>query len=247
VHIDPARLRGRYCWFVHLVLGFPSAGAAKVGDFFGGASLPMGMVFFGLMVFGVIRRQAGNIVARAQYPESAKRLGLAYEPSPYKKGVGRMEGMYQGFRVTVDPDDQRRIFLRFASAPAVELHSYVHNKRSSSGQRPFRPTSRVLSQQFKTAHGSQSVIDAVNAHPDLPGELRPFKFLKQLKTLSVTSAGVTAVFDFGNPPYIPVSIVEDVLPRLALLARVLEAPLASGAGALVSAAEAADEAQNSGK
>ncbi len=182
----------------------------------------MGFLFFGIMVFGVMRRKAGNVVARGLYPKLAEKLGLSYEPSTYKAGVGRLVGEYEGYRVTVDPDDQRRIYLRFAGRPSVSLHSYAHNKRPAQGQRNFRPTSKVLSTQFKTAQASDEIMERLNADEALPSVVKPLKFLRELKTLSVTENGVTAVFDYGSPPYIPASIVEDVLPRLVSLAQVVE-------------------------
>lgn len=193
-----------------------------MGEFLSDSALPMGMLFFAVTVLGFLRRKAGNVVARSQYPHLASRLGLKYVPSSYKNGVGRLDGDFRGFRVTVDPDDQRRIYLRFQGRPKIELHSYVHNKRSGQGQKPFRPASRVLSQLFKTAHGSPEMIEAVNSDPDLPQVLKPLKFLRELKTLTVSEGGVTAVFDYGNPPYIPADVVQDVLPRLATLAEVVE-------------------------
>ena len=71
----------------------------------------------------------------------------------------------------------------------------MHNKRSRSGQRSFRPLSRVLAAQFKTAHASPPLVQALNDADELPDILRPLKFNRQLKTLSVTESGVTAVFD----------------------------------------------------
>lgn len=193
-------------------------------DLFSGGALPMGMLFFGIMVYRVLRRKAGNVVARAQYPDLAKKLGLQYQPASFKNGVGRLEGTFEGYRVVVDPDDQRRIYLAFTTRPPVALHSYVHNRRSNAGQRSFRPASRVLSAQFKTAHASPELILALSQADDLSETLRPLKFLRELKTLSVTESGVTAIFDYGNPPFIPAATVEDVLPRLVALARVFEAP-----------------------
>jgi len=169
-----------------------------------------------------MRRKAGNVVARGLYPKLAEKLGLKYEASTYKAGVGRLVGEYEGYRVAIDPDDQRRIYLRFAAHPAVSLHSYAHNKRPTQGQRDFRPTSKILSAQFKTAQASDEIMERINSDADLPGVIKPLKFLRELKTLSVTENGVTAVFDFGSPPYIPASVVEDVLPRMVALARVVE-------------------------
>lgn len=182
----------------------------------------MGMLFFGVMVFGALRRKAGNVVARAQYPKLANKLGLNYSPSPFRKGVGKLEGKLDGFSVVVDPDDQRRIYVRLVSNPAVELHSFVHNKRALSGMRSFRPTSPVLAGLFKTSHASSEIIERLNRSEELTESLRPLKFLRPLKTLSVTSSGIAAVFDFGNPPYIPAEVVDDLLPRLVYLARTIE-------------------------
>jgi hypothetical protein len=194
-----------------------------------GGGIGIGFLFFGIMVFGVVRRKAGNVVARGLYPKLAEKLGLTYEPSSYKGGVGRLIGAYEGFRVTVDPDDQRRIYLRFESRPAVALHSYAHNKRAASGQRTFRPVSKILSAQFQTAQASDALMERFNSDEELPTVIKPLKFLRELKTLSVTENGVTAVFDYGSPPYIPASIVEDVLPRMVALARVVDVPAETGA------------------
>jgi hypothetical protein len=182
----------------------------------------MGFLFFGITVFSVLRRKTGNLVARGQYPALAARLGLKFEPSSYKAGVGRLVGTYQGFQTTVDPDDQRRIYLKFKSSPEVSLHSYGHNKRPMGERRSFRPESRVLSGLFKTAHASDELIGRINQSEELSRQLKPLKFLRELKTLSVTESGIVAVFDYGNPPFIPASVVEDVLPRLASLGRVVE-------------------------
>lgn len=182
----------------------------------------MGFLFFGITVFSVVRRKAGNVVARSQYPALAKRLGLKFEPSSYKAGVGRLVGNYKGFHTTVDPDDQRRIYLKFKSRPEVSLHNYAHNKRPMGLQRSFRPESRVLSSLFKTAHASDQLIERINQDEQLSALLKPLKFQRELKTLSVTESGIVAIFDYGNPPYIPASVVEDVLPRLASLGRVFE-------------------------
>jgi hypothetical protein len=213
-------------------------------DLLSGGGIGMGILFFGITVLGAVRRKAGNVVARGLYPKLAQKLGLTYEPSSYKGGVGRLVGEYQGYRVTVDPDDQRRIYLRFESRPAVSLHSYAHNKRPASGQRTFRPTSKVLSSQFQTAQASDVIMARLNGDEALPALIKPLKFLRELKTLSVTENGVTAVFDYGSPPYIPASIVEDVLPRMAALARVVEVP--EGAE-VVQRAQPSNGAQDAGK
>ncbi len=199
-----------------------------MADWLSGGAIPMGMLFMGITVFRVLRRKTGNVVARALYPGLAKKLGLLYTESSYKNGVGRLSGTYRGFAVTIDPDDQRRIFLRFSSAPEVEMHSFVHNKLSAQGQISFRPQSSVLARQFKTSHASPALVDALNEAPEVAQQLRPLKFVRELQTLSVTESGVTAIFDYGSPAYIPSEIVDDLLPRLAALAAIFEPPGAQG-------------------
>lgn len=185
----------------------------------------MGMLFFGITVLGFLRRKAGNVVARSQYPQLAQKLGLTHRPSPYKQGVGKLEGRISGFSVVVDPDDQRRIFVRFSSTPDVRMYSYAHNKRAVGNMVSFRPVTSVLAAQFKTAQASRTLIDRFTlAEQELSRTLRPLSFVRQLKSLSVTDSGVTAKFDYGNPPFIPADVVLDVLPRMVALARVFESP-----------------------
>jgi hypothetical protein len=193
-------------------------------DWLSNGALPVGMLFMLVTVLKVVRRKAGNVVARAQYPGLASKLGLSFTPAPYKNGVGRLSGQYKGFRVIVDPDDQRRIFIAFLSSPAVELHNFVHNKRSRAQQSSFRPIDKVLSKLFKTCHASGPLVRALNEAEGLGEALKPLFFVRELKTLSVTAGGVNAVFDFGSPPYIPAELVDDVLPRLLKLASVFESP-----------------------
>lgn len=190
-------------------------------DFSDGA-LPMGMVFFGLMVGGALRRKAGHVAARAQYPRLAQQLGLTYIPSSYKSGVGKLEGVVDGYRVSVDPDDQRRIYVRMNHQPLVALHSYEHNRRPPQGAEHFRPASSVLAARFKTSHASAEVARRLNAAEGLGEMLKPLQFLRALKSLSVTESGVTAIFDYGNPPFIPADVVATWVPRLVFLARVAD-------------------------
>lgn len=185
-------------------------------------ALPFGMVFFGIMVLGFLRRKAGHIVARKEYPALAERLGLTYKPSRYRSGVGSLVGHYRGFSVHVDPDDQRRIFLRFRDKPPIELYSYAHNKRPPPGLSSFRPANKKLASVFKTAHGNEHTVRALDEASALEPELSALRRSRELKTLSVTPSGIAAVFDYGNPPFIPAATVEHVLPTLVSLARQFE-------------------------
>jgi hypothetical protein len=104
----------------------------------------------------------------------------------------------------------------------VSLHSYEHNKRPPQGAEYVRLTSPLLSARFKTTHASGPVAARLNQADELGALLKPLQFLRALKSLSVTSSGVTAVFDYGNPPFIPADVVADVVPRLVHLAGVVD-------------------------
>jgi hypothetical protein len=80
-------------------------------------ALPIGLVFFAGTALGVARRRAGHVRARADYPALAQELGLEYRPSRYATGVGSLVGSIDGYRLLIDPDDQRRILLTWVTPP----------------------------------------------------------------------------------------------------------------------------------
>ena len=185
-------------------------------------ALPMGMVFFAMTVLGFFRKRAGHVVARAQYPKLAQKLGLEYRPSGYKTGVGQISGQYRGHQVTVDPDDQRRIYVRFRQSQGVDIWRHEHNKRPRPGLRSYRPSDRRVVGFFKTIHADAQTMERLEASRALGDLVDQLKNLKEIKSLSLTDTGVTAIFDFGAPPYIPADVVEIVLPALSGMAQLIE-------------------------
>ncbi len=183
-------------------------------------ALPMGFVFMSFTIFSVLRRKAGHVLAARDYPALAARLGLTHRASPYKTGVGSLAGELGGLRVIVDPDDQRWIAVRYGDAhrPRIEVHTYEHNKRVPSGLRSFRVTDKKLMGWFKTSYGAAEEIQVLEA---LGPVLGPLRSIRQLKSFSITSSGCTVVFDYGSPPFIPVAIVQEVVPALVQAARAL--------------------------
>jgi hypothetical protein len=190
----------------------------------GEGALPLGMIFFASLVWGVLRRKSGNRRAAKLYPELGRRLGLRYRPSPYRNGVGSLVGHYQGFAVVIDPDDQRRIRLRFETGPAVDLRSYLRDSGPAHGMRTVFTRDKKFDGFFKTrwaADAERKMLESLEA----PGHyIQPFHMIRELKELNVTNVGISCVFDYGSPPYIPVEVVEHILPAMAALARLFEAP-----------------------
>jgi hypothetical protein len=191
---------------------------------FSSQAIPVGLVFFGSMVLGFLRRRAGNKHATKQYPALAARLGLTHRPSRYQKGVGTLSGDYQGFTVVVDPDEQRRIRVKFQGHPRIDLRSYDIPTPPPQGMGTLFSRDKNFDAFFKTRYvGSEERerLEDLERPSDL---LTPLRQLRELKQLSVTDSGVSAVFDFGNPPHIPADVVEAILPALVKLARLVEDP-----------------------
>jgi hypothetical protein len=211
-------------------------------------AVPVGLVFFGGMVLAFMRRRVGNQNATKQYPALAARLGLAHRPSRYQTGVGTLSGQYQGFAVVVDPDDQRRIRVKFRGQPRVDLRNYELPTPPPQDMGTLFSRDKHFDAFFKTRYvGSEERARLEDL--ERPSEmLAPFRQLRELKQLAITESGVSAVFDFGNPPHIPASVVEALLPPLVQLARLVEDPEEAAAGAdreeapVEGAAEASEEA-----
>lgn len=169
------------------------------------------MLMFAVTTWGFLRRKTGHVLARSQYPELAKQLGLTYRQSRYASGVGVLSGTYQGHQVTVDPDDQRHIRIALPEPPGVELWMHKHNRRPPPGMQSFRPRSRALAALFQTAHGTPRGIRIVQEAEDLDAIANRLRRMRELKSFSVTENGVTAVLDAGSPPFIPVPVVRRML------------------------------------
>lgn len=187
-------------------------------------ALPLGMLFFASMVFGLVRRKAGHRLAAKHYPALARRLGLSHQPSRYRSGIGSLRGELAGFAVVVDPDDQRCIRLRFAGGPQVDLRSYARDTGPPHGMQTVFTRDKKFDGYFKTRWAGANERKILEGLDDPGALLAPLRATRELKELHVTSAGVTCVFDYGSPPYIPAQVVEDLLPALVRLARVFEPP-----------------------
>lgn len=184
------------------------------------------------MAFGLARRKAGHRRALRSYPELAKRLSLTYRPSRYRSGIGLLSGSYAGFAVVVDPDDQRCIRLRFAKSPRVDLRSYGQDRGPPHDMHTVFTGDKGFDRYFKTRWAGSRERRLLE-ELDRPGDLvEPFRRLREVKELRVTSSGVTCVFDYGNPPYIPAERIEELLPAMVHIARIFE-PADEGARELV--------------
>jgi hypothetical protein len=194
-------------------------------------ALPVGLVMFAVMAARFFRRRAGHQKARTDYPALAVRLGLEHRAPTSPNQIGCLQGQMRGFSVLVDPDEQRKLIVRFHGEPDVDLRTY------DGPQRPSRLVyyvshDRVVDGFLKTRYASPAMAEYLDA-ADLSALVRPFieRYRGAVKQLNITQHGVTCVVDFGTPPHIPARAVEELLPALLDWAEAVEpeAPLDPGA------------------
>lgn len=193
-------------------------------DWLHGGALPIGFLMFAGMVYAFLKRRTAHHLASRAYPELGERLGLAFKPSPYKKTIGTLTGERDGYRVFVDPDEQRKISVHFAGSPSVLLLNYRQNQRPPDDAERLYSGDREFDAFFKTRYASDDVAKRLKAHQRLGALLVDFEgtFRRELKQFNVSSSGISIVLDFGNPPYIPAAAVERLLPPLIELAKIVD-------------------------
>jgi len=187
-------------------------------------ALPLGLIMFGVMAWGVIRRRARQRTAQADYPNLAAKLGLAFRPPAHPKQIGQIYGTLRGFSVLVDPDDQRKLIVRFRAAPKLDLRSY-DGPLCPKGMAYYSSGERAVDNYLKTRYASREMALRLDG-TDMLQLLQPFRerYRHDVKQLNITEHGVTCVLDFGNPPHIPVAAVERLLPALIDWAEAVEPP-----------------------
>lgn len=196
-----------------------------MADLFNSGALPIGFLMFFGMAFAFMKRRATHRLASRAFPELAGRLGLAYKPSPYRRGIGTLSGTLQGYRVFVDPDEQRKVSLHFEGAPGVLLRNYAQNQRPPAELARLYSGDRSFDAFFKTRYADDAVARRIQRHKQqwqsliavLEGEFR-----RELAQFNVSETGITLVVNFGNPPHIPGGAVERLLDVMVRFARVID-------------------------
>jgi hypothetical protein len=194
--------------------------------------LPLGGVLLLSLLYASLRHRTGFKSASKSLPEVGEELGLSYTAPRYARSQGTLAGVYQGRSVRIDPDEQRAILVRFERPPQIDLRTYEQGRVAPRGMVRLDSPDPAFDAFWKTRFASKSIRRRV-ARSEAPSRLlEPFRgeYYRQLRSLSVTDAGVTCVLDFGNPPYIPADAVRALLPALSALADWVEqvsAPRAS--------------------
>lgn len=175
--------------------------------------LSIGFAMAGLTVFVALRSRYGAKSARKGLPVLAEELGLTFKPSPYKTGIGKLTGVYAGFRVVVDPDDTQSIRISLEQPLGLELRSSLERRPLRNEQRRFEPSLREVARALPTCQGTEAAIGRFEAAPSAP-EVARFLKLHTVKSLILTESGLTVHFDFGRPPHLPPKVVKETLTLL---------------------------------
>lgn len=185
-------------------------------------AMPIGLLMFAALAVKFFRRKAGQQRAQADYPALAQRMGLAYKPSALPNQIGQLHGVLRGFRVTVDPDEQRKLIVRFRSEPRIDFRSY-DGPRCPADMFYYSTGNREVDRFFPTRFVNDEIAERLDG-ADWVRLLQPFRtrYRDAVKELNITQHGVTCVLDFGNPPHIPADVVAELLPALIDWAELVE-------------------------
>jgi hypothetical protein len=178
---------------------------------------------------GLLWRKSGHRTAARDFPELAGRLGLTFRASPYKSAIGRIQGELSGQSVLVDPDDLRGIRVNFGAKVGLDLSLGSRRGRPRTGWVPLDVGARRFRRRFEWAYAAPENVELLDEAQHTAQVLELLE-LSELKSFSLSEDGMMLSFDFGNPPYLPVALVERVLPLLAawaaeLVELSLKAPL----------------------
>ena len=197
-----------------------------MSNIFSLGALPVGFLMFFGMAFAFVKRRVTHRAASKEFPELAQRLGLTHKPSPYRGGIGTLSGTFQGYRVFIDPDEQRKVSLYFEGTPGVFLRSYVVNQRPPDELSRLYSGDRRFDAFFKTRYADDGVAQRIQEYT----EWRPLiavledEFRRELTQFNVSETSITLVINFGNPPHIPSGAVERLLEVLVRFATVIDPP-----------------------
>jgi len=185
---------------------------------------PIGLFMLFGSYLAAKRRQSGKARAAKELPELAQRYGLvARAAEPHR--IGALTGNYEGYDVFVDPDERPRIVVYYASAPAVALRTYEHEKRIPFGMVSLVTGNAVVDRFFKDRYAAPGRAAALHeAAATFASLLEPFggRWTRNVAHLSITAERLECALEFGRPSHIPREAVESLLPAAVALARFVE-------------------------
>lgn len=184
------------------------------------------VVLFLGMYAGIRLKRAGYHRARRAYPALAEKTGLIFRAPLDSAGVGQLRGEFRGRKVIVDPDETGRISMEFTRPCPIDCRSYDVDRRPAAGLVRAHTGVEAFDRLFRYRNADPVLLDRLLAsRSELRAALAPFRARRatHLRDFVVKPEGIDCYFDFGKPPHIPASVVEEVLVDAAALADLIEA------------------------
>jgi hypothetical protein len=204
----------------------PCANLKRVfSQLFQGA-LPIGLLMFVFTAFTFLRRRRERQLATRDLPSLAAELGLTHVAPRYNGAQGQLRGTFQGRSVIVDPDDRRRLLVRFNVAPPVDLRRAPPESAPRRGWVLVHSKSRAFNSFFRTRVAAPELAEALAQHSAVEPLLAPFltgEFSRVINEFAIGQDGVSCRLDYGTPPYFPVAAIRELLPACCAWADTIEA------------------------
>jgi len=156
--------------------------------------------------------------------KTAIQLNLKFIPPTYKYEIGKVEGLYKGYNVQIEPDSNATITVALKNMPNIEFRKSKNQKvnpKHIDGGKYFNEFFKT-----RTAHKHDKVEKGIQASKN------EFAFLKEstlaksyIDYLSVDEYDLRISLKHGFNSYIPAKLIKPLLDDLTTLAKILEKSL----------------------
>jgi hypothetical protein len=164
--------------------------------------------------------------AKDQYSEYGKKLGLEYKGPEFDYQIGQLLGTYRNHEVRVLPDEQARIEVRLEVSNQVNLSTQQsHDVNSHAGMEWINSRYPSFNNFFATRYASPVLALQLADAKQLAEFLEVFqrKWGRPMEYLIIDDTSLVISMRYGWQTYIPVDVVESLLPDLISLAETIEA------------------------
>lgn len=155
--------------------------------------------------------------AKAAYPQLAQKMGLSFKPGELDDHIGEIEGVFNGSRVAVKPDESATVTVGFQSAPELFLSSVdPENIDPFPGMIRFDTENEDFDRYFQTRFAAPSIASALKKKSDALQFSAAFvnQWARPIQRFDVTRNGIEIRFKYGGQTYIPATVLESLLPDL---------------------------------
>ncbi len=166
--------------------------------------------------------------AKANYPQLARKMNLAFNRAALNHHIGEITGVFKGCQVAVKPDDNATIEVHFKSTPDLFVSSIdPEDMEPYPGMVRFETDNAAFNQYFLTRFASPAIASVLT---DTTGNLQFVdlvvkKWARPIQRFDISRNGIACRFKYGGQTYIPAAVLESILPEMCGFAKSFEALL----------------------